>query len=110
MIDHGTWRVEGPSGGFRVCTGKGCNHSYGLGMDPTPLDILTHQLRMLEEAGFGFSPAPVDDPRIERVRSLIASVEANTIPDGVKDGEPYFAGHADGFRVAINTVKRLLED
>jgi hypothetical protein len=65
---------------------------------------------MLEEAGFGFSPAPVDDPRIERVRSLIASVEANTIPDGVKDGEPYFAGHADGFRVAINTVKRLLED
>jgi hypothetical protein len=110
MIEHSLWTIENGPEGDRICAAKGCNHTYLRGMIPTPLDMLTHQLRMLEEAGFGFSPAPVEDPRIAKVQSLIASVEANTIPDGVSKGDPYFAGHADGFRVAINAVKNLLED
>ncbi len=54
MIEHSMW-IEGPHG-TRSCTGKGCTHAYPADMIPTPLDRLTHQLRMLEEAGFGFLP------------------------------------------------------
>ncbi len=54
MINHTTW-IEATYG-IRTCTGRGCTHAYPAGMIPTPLDRLTHQLRMLEEAGFGFLP------------------------------------------------------
>lgn len=108
MIEHSLWTIENGPEGDRICAAKGCNHAYLRGMIPTELDRLTHQLRKLEEAGFGFTPAVVPDPRIAKVQSLIASVEANTIPAGTAP-DPYFAGHADGFRVAIDAVKNLLE-
>lgn len=55
MVEHSLWRAEGPLG-IRVCAGKDCVHAYPQGMIPTQLDILTHQLRKLEDAGYGFLP------------------------------------------------------
>lgn len=63
MLTHSHWALDAER--FRVCTGHDCGFRYSRDYDPTQLDVISHQIRSLEEAGFDIEKPSAEIETIE---------------------------------------------
>lgn len=69
MIEHQYWvQLED---GKRICSGPECNFVYATSGPPTPLQVMEHQVSMMEKAGLVFNH---DVERLERIEKGLEDI------------------------------------